>query len=132
MSTLPSEAAPPPADRGATRIADRVVSKIASQAAREALGAAPQAEWVPDDSVPHASVVVRQAAPAAGMRGQARVRLSVEIGYPADIAAVCAKVRRHVVATVHALTGMEVPEVTVEVERLHSEATGRAVRGRVT
>ncbi len=120
-----------PGERGATRIADRVVAKIASQAAREALrvdgaGAADVAEAVDADDAaditdvgltdaaaapPHAVAVVRG--------GVARVRVAVELGYPSDIGAHCGAVRRHVIERVSELTGMEVPEVVVTVERLH-------------
>lgn len=124
MSTGAAVPRVPAADRGATRISDRVVAKIASQAAREALADAPQSHRVPGDRVPHASVIVRSAS--------ARVRLSVELGYPADIATVCAEVRRHVVERVGAMTGMDVPEVAVEVERLHSVSMKPADQGRVT
>ncbi|MFE7120605.1 Asp23/Gls24 family envelope stress response protein [Streptomyces sp. NPDC057654] len=109
-----------PAERGATRIADRVVSKIASQAAREAL-AGPAADGAAD--VPHAAVAVREMT--------ARVRVSVELGYPSDIGAQCGAVRRRVAERVRTLTGMEVPEVAVTVERLHSPQLQRAGQGRV-
>ncbi|MEW2513188.1 hypothetical protein [Streptomyces sp. NPDC046870] len=96
----------PPAERGATRIADRVVAKIAAQAAREALAPLPGAA-----AAPHATVVVA--------RQTARVRVRVELGYPGDIGARCAAVRSHVTSRVGALTDLKVPEVAVEVERLH-------------
>ncbi|MCD9142338.1 Asp23/Gls24 family envelope stress response protein [Streptomyces albireticuli] len=105
-----------PAERGATRIADRVVAKIASQAAREALGD----EATEGHAPPYATVTVHEEA--------ARVRVSVELGYPADLGARCAEVRRRIVERVRALAGMEVPEVAVTVERLHSAQT-RARRG---
>ncbi|MFI6340021.1 hypothetical protein [Streptomyces sp. NPDC050535] len=95
-----------PAERGATRITDRVVAKIAGQAAREALAALP-----PDAVPPHATVVVHQ--------NTARIRVSLELQYPSDIGAQCGAVRCHVVERVGALAGMEVPEVAVQVERLH-------------
>jgi uncharacterized alkaline shock family protein YloU len=110
-------------ERGSLRIADRVVAKIASRAAREALADAPRAEHVPSDAKPGATVVVR--------RGKAYVRLSVELGYPNDIAAVARLVRGRVADRVQALTGMEVPEVGFDVERLHSAATHREDEGRV-
>lgn len=113
---------PPAAQRGSLRIADRVIAKIASQAAGEALRGAPGAELVPKGTTPHASVSVR--------RESARLRVTLELGYPADIGAVCGDVRRHVTRRVEALTGMAVPEVAVEVERLHS-AAGRKDDGRV-
>ncbi|CCK31070.1 hypothetical protein BN159_6691 [Streptomyces davaonensis JCM 4913] len=112
MSVDPGEvrlprAAVPPGERGSTRIADRVVAKIASQAAREALGPLPG-----DAAPPHAGVVVHH--------DIARVRVHLELDYPTDIGARCAAVRRHVAERVGALVGMEVPEVAVQVERLHS------------
>jgi uncharacterized alkaline shock family protein YloU len=103
--------------RGATRIADRVVAKIAAQAAREALTAVPA-----DGSPPHATVTVRHEA--------ARVRVSVELDYPSDIGGQCGAVRRQVTERVKALAGMEVPEVAVQVERLHSAHVRAATQGR--
>jgi uncharacterized alkaline shock family protein YloU len=107
----------PPGERGALRIADRVVAKIAAQAAREALAPLPE-----DAAPPHATVVVRH--------DTARVRVSLELGYPGDIGARCAAVRRQVVERVGALVSMEVPEVTVQVERLHLTPAPGAPHGR--
>ncbi|MFD5950197.1 hypothetical protein ACFWAZ_32935 [Streptomyces collinus] len=107
----------PPGERGATRIADRVVAKIASQAAREAVGTLP-----PDAGRPSASVVVHHEV--------AHVRVHIELDYPCDIGARCRKVRHHVVERVGALVGMQVPEVVVQVERLHPVAAPGAVEGR--
>ncbi|MFD5228385.1 hypothetical protein ACFWJ5_07560 [Streptomyces qaidamensis] len=99
----------PPGERGATRIADRVVAKIASQAAREAVGTLP-----PGADRPSASVVVHHEV--------ARVRVQLELGYPCDIGARCRTVRHQVVERVSTLAGMHVPEVVVQVERLHLDA----------
>lgn len=105
------------ADRGALRIADRVVAKIAAHAAREAL------DVLPSDAVPpHATVIVHHEV--------ARVRVSLELDYPSDIGGQCAAVRHQVVQRVEALAGMEVPEVGVQVERLHSAQTRGAAQGR--
>jgi uncharacterized alkaline shock family protein YloU len=122
MGTVVPAQLPAP-DRGSLRIADRVIAKIAARAAREVLVDAPGAELVPRDARPHASVSVRKNA--------ARLRLTLELGYPADIGAVCGSVRRHVTSRVEALTGMAVPEVAVEVERLHSVASRRMDEVRV-
>ncbi|MEV6553374.1 hypothetical protein AB0M57_32440 [Streptomyces sp. NPDC051597] len=116
-ATTPGRVAP--AGRGATRIADRVVAKIAAQAAREALGAPPEG-----GNAPHAAVTVHQEV--------ARVRVSLELGYPSDLGAQCGAVRRRVAERVRALAGMEVPEVAVQIERLHAAHTGAADRGRIT
>lgn len=107
----------PPGERGATRIADRVVAKIAAQAAREALAGLP-----PDAVPPHATVVVHH--------DRARVRVSLELPYPSDIGGQCATVRRRVASRVEALAGMEVPEVAVEIERLHLAQTHGAAPGK--
>ncbi|WP_413756586.1 hypothetical protein [Streptomyces sp. MMBL 11-3] len=107
-----------PGERGATHVADRVVAKIAAQAAREAIDALP-----PGAEPPHASVVVHH--------GLARVRVGLELGYPCDIGARCGAVRRQVARRVETLAGMRVPEVAVQVERLHSAWTGGTARGRL-
>ncbi|MFJ2745577.1 hypothetical protein ACIO3O_38625 [Streptomyces sp. NPDC087440] len=99
----------PAGERGATRIADRVVAKIAARAAREALAQPPQ-----DGGAPHVTVDVRDMS--------ARVRIGMELAYPGDIGAQCASVRHQVASRVSELAGMEVPEVTVLVERLHRVA----------
>lgn len=112
-----SPAAVPPGERGGTRIADRVVSKIASQAAREAIGPLP-----PDAAPPHAAVAVHH--------DVARVRVHVELDYPGDVGARCGQVRRRVTERVGSLAGMHVPEVFVQVERLHLAAAFGAARGR--
>ncbi|MFP3990415.1 hypothetical protein U9R90_23720 [Streptomyces sp. E11-3] len=107
-----------PGERGATRIADRVVAKIAARAAREALR-----RGVPEDAdLPQATVVVQH--------GSARVRISLELDFPCDIGGQCGAVRRQVTERVKTLAGMDVPEVVVQVERLHSAATRAAALGR--
>ncbi|HEY5832441.1 Asp23/Gls24 family envelope stress response protein [Streptomyces sp.] len=118
---LPSQL--PAGERGGLRIADRVVAKIAAQVAGEVLSGAPGAELVPRDARPHASVSLR--------KDTARLRITLELGYPVDIGAVCGTVRGHVTRRVEALTGMQVPEVAVEIERLHSAAARRGDEGRV-
>jgi len=107
----------PPGDRGATRIADRVVAKIAGQAAREALGELPA-----DAEPPYATVAVHHQV--------VRVRMHLELGYPDDIGARCREVRQQVVERVVALVGMEVSEVTVQVERLYPAQAHGAAQGR--
>ncbi|MET3985880.1 hypothetical protein [Streptomyces sp. PvR034] len=111
-----------PADRGATRIADRVVAKIAAQAAREALAALPAAP-PPEAAPPHATVTVHH--------DIARVRISLELGYPADLATECSAVRRRVAQRVEDCAGMSVPEVDIDVERLHPAKVGPARRDRL-
>ncbi|MEU1055173.1 hypothetical protein [Streptomyces sp. NPDC005876] len=118
VGELPApEAVVPPGERGATRIADRVVAKVAAQAAREAVGQLP-----PDAAPPHATVAVRHDA--------ARIHVHLELDFPSDVGARCGRVRHRVVQRVGALTGMRVPEVTVQVERLHLTPEYRAPQGR--
>ncbi|MGW2559604.1 hypothetical protein ACWCXB_10245 [Streptomyces sp. NPDC001514] len=105
-------------ERGATTIADRVVAKIAAQAAREALAHLPEG-----GEAPHATVTVHH--------DHARVRISLELEYPSDIGEQCRAVRRRVTQRVEALAGMDVPEVAVQVERLHSVHTRRSAQGRL-
>ncbi|MFE3326224.1 hypothetical protein [Streptomyces sp. NPDC059176] len=106
------------AERGATTIADHVVAKIAARAAREALMRLPEG-----GALPFATVTVHQ--------DHARVVIGLELDYPCDIGGQCRAVRRQVVRRVEALTGLEVPEVTVDVERLHSVHTRRTARVRL-
>ncbi|MFE5793494.1 Asp23/Gls24 family envelope stress response protein [Streptomyces sp. NPDC056503] len=108
-------ARPPVRERGATTIADRVVAKVSARAAREALGSLPEG-----GHRPHASVAVH--------RGAARISISLDLGYPADIGRRCAAVRARVRGRVEELVGMEVHEVAVHVERLHSPRTAPAAR----
>lgn len=115
-STPPRVAA---AERGATRIADRVVAKIAAQAAREALtgpggpAAAPAA---------HATVTVHH--------DIARVRVSLELAYPSDLAAQCAAVRLQVARRIEECAQMTVPEVDIDIEHLHPTHPRPAAAGR--
>ncbi|MEV6318499.1 hypothetical protein [Streptomyces sp. NPDC051776] len=122
-------------ERGDTRIADRVVAKIAARAAKEALRGAPAVQWVPAERRPHATVSLRRAPEQGGAVppfGEARIRVALELGYPCDIGAQCGAVRRDVTERVRALAGMDVPEVSVFVERLHSEQSRATEQGRVT
>ncbi|MFD9541254.1 Asp23/Gls24 family envelope stress response protein [Streptomyces sp. NPDC060022] len=105
-------------ERGQTRIADRVVAKIAAQAAKEAVDKPPK-----DGAPPSATVTVH--------RDTARVRVSLELGYPSDIGRQCGAVRRRVTERVEALAGMEVPEVAVQVERLHPAGAGAMPEGNI-
>ncbi len=92
-----------------------MVAKISAQAAREALGGVPEG-----GHGPHASVVVH--------RDAARISVSLELGYPTDIGRRCGAVRGRVRSRVEELVGMEVHEVSVHVERLHSPHTTPAAR----
>lgn len=125
----------PSRERGAISVADRVVAKIASRVAREALSQFTESAGhvPPGRRNPHVTASVRRAPEpnaagrdgesAAGRQvvlGEARLRITVELGYPSDIGAQCAAVRREVTERLRAWAGMDVPDLAVSVERLHS------------
>ncbi|WP_370592706.1 hypothetical protein [Streptomyces sp. NBRC 109706] len=115
-----------------TRIAERVVAKLATQAAREALRAEPAGRPPRGRSTgPHASAVVRRPSEGDGVVGIASVRVAVELVYPSDIGAQCGAVRRQVARRVEELASMEVRDVSVAVERLHTTALEGAAPGRL-
>ncbi|MER5932231.1 hypothetical protein [Streptomyces sp. NPDC002054] len=121
QTARPAPTRVPAADRGATRIADRVIAKIAARAAFEALD--PAARPPGTATAPHATVTVHH--------DIARVRIGLELGYPCDVAAVCAAVRRQVAERIEECTEMAVPEVDIDVERLHPVQARPTGRGRV-
>ncbi|WP_435859648.1 Asp23/Gls24 family envelope stress response protein [Streptomyces narbonensis] len=135
----------PRRERGATSVADRVVAKIAAQVAREALSRFSESTGhvPPGHRTPHVTAVVRGApersssekagGPAGSRRmvGQARLSIAVELGYPSDIGAQCAAVRREVTDRVTEWAGVEVSDLVVAVERLHSAHSRRTGRERV-
>ncbi|MBR7673704.1 Asp23/Gls24 family envelope stress response protein, partial [Streptomyces daliensis] len=62
-------------------------------------------------------------------RGRAVVTVRLALPYPADLAALCAAVRRHVAARTALLTGIPVASVRVRVDRLvPEERSARRVR----
>lgn len=125
----------PRGERGATTVADRVVAKIASRVAREALsrftesaGHVPPGRRTPRVTTsvrraPERTTAGRDGESAAGRQavlGEAWLRITVELGYPSDIGAQCAAVRREVTERLSTWAGMEVSDLAVSVERLHS------------
>jgi len=136
----------PRGERGATAVTDRVVAKIAARVAREALNRfAESAGHVPPGRrTPHVSTSVRRAPErtsagrdaesAAGRQavlGEARLHITVELGYPSDIGAQCAAVRREVTERIRTWAGMEVSDLAVSVGQLHSAHTRPTDRERV-
>ncbi|MFI5687235.1 Asp23/Gls24 family envelope stress response protein [Streptomyces sp. NPDC051636] len=113
---------PPPAERGATVIPDRVVARIAAQAARTAQSR--RAALPADGSEPAAP-----GASAATRTGSVRLHLTMDLPYPTDIPQVCERIQHDVAERVAELTGLEVGEVTLTVRRLVTAAG--ASRGRV-
>ncbi|MEV7980613.1 Asp23/Gls24 family envelope stress response protein [Streptomyces sp. NPDC086519] len=118
----PAAGLPPPAERGATVIPDRVAARIAAQAARTAQS---RRAAVPPDrggpTTPSASAAVR--------RGSVRLHLTMDLPYPTDIPRVCGRIQQDVAERVAQLTGLRVGEVLLTVRRLVTAAD--ASRGRV-
>ncbi|WP_371671666.1 Asp23/Gls24 family envelope stress response protein [Streptomyces sp. NBC_00289] len=122
----------PREERGAITVADRVVAKIAAHVTREALSGftrrVPPGRRTPrvNSSVrrsPGRNTAGRDAESAAQRQaalGEARLRIVVELGYPSDIGAQCAAVRREVTERLRTWVGMDVSDLVVSVERLHS------------
>ncbi|MFD0008785.1 Asp23/Gls24 family envelope stress response protein [Streptomyces sp. NPDC127178] len=136
----------PSGERGAITVADRVVAKIASQVARDALSRFTEsADQVPTGRrTPRVTTSVRRAPErntagpdaetAAGRQAllfEARMRITVELGYPSDIGAQCAAVRREVTERLRTWAAMEVSDLVVSVERLHSVHARHTDQGRV-
>nr|WP_202425632.1 Asp23/Gls24 family envelope stress response protein [Streptomyces sp. HUCO-GS316] len=112
---------PPPAERGATVIRDKVVARIAAQAARTSQSR--RAAIPPDrggSTAPSASAAIRT--------GSVRLHLDLDLPYPTDIPHVCERIQHDVAERVTQLTGLRVREVTLVIRRL---VTARADRGRV-
>ncbi|WP_225834902.1 Asp23/Gls24 family envelope stress response protein [Streptomyces sp. NK08204] len=115
-------ALPPPAERGATVIPDRVVARIAVQAARTAQS---RRAAVP----PGRSAAGAPSASAAVRTGTVRLHLTMDLPYPTDIAGVCERIQQDVADRVAQLTGLRVREVTLTVRRLlTADASRRRVR----
>ncbi|WP_374982422.1 Asp23/Gls24 family envelope stress response protein [Streptomyces fradiae] len=120
--SAPAAGLPPPAERGAIVIPDRVVARIAARAARTAQS---RRAAVPPDrgrpEAPHASATVRA--------GSVRLHLAMDLPYPTDIPRVCERIQRDVAERVAQLTGLRVGEVLLTVRRLMTAAD--VGRGRV-
>ncbi|ATW49614.1 hypothetical protein [Streptomyces peucetius] len=135
----------PRGERGATTVADRVAAKIASQVAREALSRFTESAGhvPPGGRTPRVTTFVRRAperndkgregdpAESRLLLGEVRMRIAVELGYPSDIGAQCAAVRREVTERLRAWAGMDVSDLAVSVERLHSVHSRRTDQERV-
>ncbi|WP_240796220.1 hypothetical protein [Streptomyces sp. RFCAC02] len=122
----------PAAERGTTRVSERVVAKLAAQAAWEALRAGPEnTRPRTPDARPRATAVVRRPPGPAGTGGLAGVRVEFELGYPCDIAARCRAVRGRIAERLRELAGMETSAIELEITRLHSpHSAGSAGAGR--
>ncbi|MFJ5798589.1 Asp23/Gls24 family envelope stress response protein [Streptomyces decoyicus] len=110
-----------PARRGATLIPETVVARIAVRAAREAL--------IRHTGWPPARLGLGPAhSTAAVHEGSARLKVSLDLPYPVDIARTCGEIRRYIADRVSHLTGLRIDDLTVSVQRLVSGESLR--RGR--
>lgn len=73
----------------------------------------------------------RDSAELGSVLGEVRMRIALELGYPSDIGAQCAAVRREVAERLRAWAGMDVSDLVVSVERLHSVHSRRTDQERV-
>ncbi|MFE5809382.1 Asp23/Gls24 family envelope stress response protein [Streptomyces sp. NPDC056491] len=110
-AAAPTRSALPAAERGATVIPDKVVARIAARAAKEALATHT------DTSGAHAKLAGPRASVTVGS-GTARLGLTLDLPYPADLADVSRRIQQYVSERVAHLTGMRVTEVTLAIEHL--------------
>lgn len=110
----------PAAERGATVIPEKVVARIAARAAKEALAAHA------GTSAGHAKLAAPHASATIGS-GSARLRLTLDLPYPTDLAAASQQMQHYISERVAHLTGMHVTEVTLAIEHLVA-ADGREHR----
>ncbi|MFF8774610.1 hypothetical protein [Kitasatospora sp. NPDC015120] len=112
---VPVTARREPGARGRLRLADRVYARIAARAAREALADAWHGRSARGG--PPKVSVTGPASPGAPVT----VRVSVDLPFPADLAALARAVRDRVTTDTRMLTGSRVSEVVVMVEHLVPE-----------
>lgn len=108
--------------RGSLTIADRVVEQIASQAATEV----DHVTGVPRRLLGQTLGKVKadsQARASAKVDGSiVSISLAVAVEYPTPVRSAAAAVRQHVSSTVHALCGLSVAEVHVDVPHFYTSA----------
>ncbi|MEO3813692.1 Asp23/Gls24 family envelope stress response protein [Sphaerisporangium sp. B11E5] len=114
----PSDVRGSPEERGRTRISDRVLERIAATAAAEVDEAGRAARRVLGVPVGHDTTAAppRVTGHIDGRLAVLRVHLSV--AYPAPVREVTRRVRDHVTGRVHELTGLDVRQVDIDVDRL--------------
>jgi hypothetical protein len=114
---------PPPTARGATVIPGAVVARITERAAREALarqGGAVSA--LPDLGTPRSAAAVYD--------GSVRLRVSLALPYPLDIARTGEEIGHYIAERVAGLTGLRVDDITVSVRLLVPDESLRRERVR--
>jgi uncharacterized alkaline shock family protein YloU len=126
--TVDALAASDAEQRGRTTIADRVVEKIAGQAAIEVdhVTGVPRRVLGQTLGKVKADSQARASAKVDGSLVSISVRVAVE--YPTPVRSAAAAVRQHVMSTVHALCGLDVVEVHVDVPHFYSSAATTPTR----
>ncbi|WP_405009766.1 hypothetical protein [Kitasatospora sp. NBC_01539] len=100
-------------ERGATTVPERVVTRIATRAGRQIL-----VERTGAKTPPRVSATVHT--------GTARLRLTLSLPYPLDLASACRDIQHQVAERVGVLTGLRVTEVTLDIQHLDAgEDRGR-------
>jgi uncharacterized alkaline shock family protein YloU len=111
--------------RGNTTIADGVVQKIAAVSAREVSGVynlgggTARTIGAIRDRIPGSSQAVGQGVAVEVGERQAAVDLELVAEYGVSMVELSREVRRHVIAAVEGMTGLEVTEVNVSVNDIH-------------
>lgn len=111
----PPESRTDPAERGETRISDRVVDRIVTAAADEIGRTAGTFRRILGIPMGHSD---RPEAHADVNGDVVTARVSLAVRYPSPVREVAAEVREHVMKRVSELTGLRVAEVDVEVVSL--------------
>src|SRR4051794_31516652 len=109
-------------DRGTLHISDRVVEKVAAQAATEVDRVTGVPRRVLGQTVGRVKADSQARASAKVDGSIVSVSLSVAVEYPTPVRAAAAAVRQHVSSTVHALCGLDVVEVHVDVPHFYTSA----------
>ena len=107
-----------PAERGRTRIADRVVEKVAARAVAEVDNATGVARTVLGVRLGTAGDDASARVDADVDGGVVLVRVTMAVRWPAPVRAVTRRVRAHVTERVAELTGLQVAEVDIDVSTL--------------
>ncbi|MFC6081838.1 Asp23/Gls24 family envelope stress response protein [Sphaerisporangium aureirubrum] len=107
-----------PEGRGRTRISDRVLEGIAARAAAEVDEAGRAARRVLGVTIGHDApgATPRVTGHVDGKLATLHVHLSV--AYPSPVRQVTRRVRDHVTSRVHDLTGLDVRQIDIDVDRL--------------
>ena len=112
-------------EHGQTGVADTVVSKIAGMAAREVSGVhnlgggTARMVGALRERIPGGRVNVQQGISVEGGDRQAAVDISIVAEYGVAIHELAEAIRKNIIVSVEAMTGLEVTEVNVTVHDVH-------------